>query len=89
MDKSKTDKNRPVTRSIRFGLLALRVYLLCGGVFVFLHNTWPIFMPPQFDLLGLFFNLIGSKLGVYLNVLLLSLPGLLFVLLAVLPTKQK
>lgn len=89
MDKSKMDKNRPVTRSIRIGLLAFGVYLLCGGVFVFLYNAWPIFMPPQFDLLGLFFNSFGTRLGAYLNVLLLSLPGVLFVLLAILPIKKK
>lgn len=78
-----------LTFCIRIGFIFFSSYLLYGAYFVWTSNKWPAFMPPQLDVLGMLFNSLGNKVGVYLNVIFLSVLGLLFLSLALLPKRGK
>lgn len=73
----------------RISFAGLGGYLLIGAYFVWTTKHWPAFMPPQLDILGMLFNLAGDDVGVFLNILLLSILGFILLLLAVLPAKRR
>ena len=51
------------------------IYLLAGATSAALQGKWPIFLPPQLDVLGLLLSILGSPLGAYIGALFLSLLG--------------
>jgi hypothetical protein len=73
----------------RLGVLFFGAYLFYGAHFTWIHKKWPAFMPPQLDLMGLLLESLSTEFGVYLNVAFLSILGLFFVSLALLPLKKK
>ena len=45
-----------------FSAIAFGAYLLGGSYYGFAHAKWPFFMPPQLDIFGFLFGLLGLAL---------------------------
>lgn len=58
--------------------IAIGCYFLIGAYFSWRDAKWPVFMPPQLDILGLLFELFGRPTGAYVGAGFLFVLGLLF-----------
>ena len=71
---------KPVTNRDLFLILAFGVYLIAGGTAAFTSGHWPIFLPPQLEVVGFVFNSLPKPFAGYISGVLLSgLGGILLV----------
>jgi hypothetical protein len=79
--------NPEAPRPIGFGWLtffvAFGLYLLAGAYVGVRHAEWPIFMPPQLDLMALLLSVLGNPLGAYVASFIVALLGLGCVVLGI------
>ncbi|MBX3646148.1 MAG: hypothetical protein KF766_00555 [Rhodocyclaceae bacterium] len=54
-------------------------YLLLGAFSAWYNAKWPIFMPPQLDIIGLLLGAFGSPIGAYLGAAVLAVLGVVLV----------
>ncbi len=81
---------QPATNLELFIALAFAIYFIAGGTAAFIQGNWPIFLPPQLDIVGLLFNSLPKPLAGYISgVFLSSLGGILLVGVAIGFWKQK
>jgi hypothetical protein len=71
-------ENRPASCKVLPAIVVLLfgLYLLVGGYYGVTHAKWPVFMPPQFDAIGLLLNLFGERIAGYVGGGLLCLLGI-------------
>ena len=62
--------------------LLFGAYLLVGAVVTYTSGKWPIFLPPQLDLVGLLLGAFGP-IGVYVSATIVLLIGLLCLWVAI------
>lgn len=53
-------------------------YLLAGAYWAASKGEWPFFMPPQIDIFGVLFSILGKPWGAYVGALFLVLLGVFF-----------
>lgn len=58
------------------GILAFAAYLAAGAYTVITSGRWPVFLPPQFDLLYALLGVFGVKWSIYLASVLLAIAAL-------------
>ncbi|WP_189420216.1 hypothetical protein [Cellvibrio zantedeschiae] len=59
-------------------LILFGAYFLMGAFVSFSSGKWPIFMPPQFDIIALFFTLVDEKIATYIAGSALFIFGFIF-----------
>ena len=57
-------------------LMAFGVYLIAGGVVALFQGKWPIFLPPQLDIMYFCVRIFGESAARYVAGLLLVLAGM-------------
>jgi len=68
----------------RIFFLLFGLYLIIGAAFTFFEKKWPIFMPPQLDVIGALFTQFGGSAGIYAGAVLVLICGLVCCWIAVL-----
>lgn len=80
--------SRGLSSSQSFFLFCFGVYLLFGAYVTWRDAKWPIFMPPQLDIIGLLLGAFGNPVGAYLGAAFLALLGLACVAVLFLPRRN-
>jgi hypothetical protein len=85
--RGKEDASAPSVGQSLF-VVSFGLYLLLGAYFAWRDAKWPIFMPPQLDLIGLLLGAFVSPLGAYLGASFLALLGGACVVVPLLPRRK-
>jgi hypothetical protein len=62
--------------------------LLVGGIFGIATTQWPIFMPPQLDMIGLVFKIFGNPWAGYIGGFFLVVLGSIIIWVSLAASKK-
>jgi hypothetical protein len=77
-EMNQVKESRPAQRNVfpAVVLFLFGVYLLAGGYYGVTQAKWPVFLPPQFDAIGLLLDLFRARVAGYVGGGLLCLLGI-------------
>jgi len=67
---------KPIGLGMPVFFVAFGLYLLAGAYVVIRDAKWPIFMPPQLDLIAFLLSVLGNPWGAYVASLIVGVLGL-------------
>ncbi len=78
MDKSEENSksNKKEDRVWGSFFMLFGLYLLVGSYVAIMDSKWPIFMPPQLDLIAIFLELFSEQTAAYIGGLIIFFIGL-------------